>query len=167
MTLVFPDTTTLLNFAYIGRMDLLRRLVNGKGVWCGAVAQESASWAASEGFEAVSESTKIFGEPIFPTLAEHVDIQVLRTTMAGPGDGPRQHLGEAETIVIARSRFPGARFVTDDAGARAAAQTDGLLAVGTGDLLDLAIEVGFLDRPVSEGYQRILARAQRFAARWL
>jgi len=30
---MFPDNTVLTNFALINRMDLLRRLANGKGRW--------------------------------------------------------------------------------------------------------------------------------------
>jgi hypothetical protein len=38
--LVFPDNTVLVNFALISRMDLLERLANGHGAWCGTVAAE-------------------------------------------------------------------------------------------------------------------------------
>jgi hypothetical protein len=38
--LFFPDNTVLVNFALINRMDLLERLTNGHGTWCGTVAAE-------------------------------------------------------------------------------------------------------------------------------
>lgn len=166
MTLVFPDTTTLLSFAYIGRMDLLRYLANSNGVWCSAVAGESADWRTTAGYEAVSESGSIFGEPLFPTTTEHIEIQMLRATLAGPGDGPRQHLGEAETIVIARTRYPGARFVTDDTDAQSSARAEGLRPLGTGDLLDLAAKVEKINRSTRDGYESTLRRAGRIPARW-
>lgn len=37
---LFPDNTVLISFALINRMDLLRRLANGKGRWCASVASE-------------------------------------------------------------------------------------------------------------------------------
>ncbi len=164
--LTFPDNTTLLSFAFIGRMDLLADLVHGSGVWCATVARESETWMEELGFEAVATAGTIFGEPLVPTRAELIDIQVLRDRLAGPGDGPHQHLGEAETIVIARTRYPGSRFVTDDGDAQRLARTEGLLPLGTGNLLDLAVRVEYINKPTRDGYEASIRRAGRIPARW-
>lgn len=45
MTLVlFPDTTALINFATIERMDLLENFVVERA-WCGSVSDECSDWA--------------------------------------------------------------------------------------------------------------------------
>jgi hypothetical protein len=48
----------------------------------------------------VPSASNIRGAPLFPEPAELVDARVLRDGLAGPGDGARQHLGEAETLAI-------------------------------------------------------------------
>jgi predicted nucleic acid-binding protein len=148
-------------------MGLLEDLVGARGEWCAAVAQEVADWTGSPGFEDVAEAQRIFGAPLFPSAAEHVEIRAVQGSMLAPGDGARQHLGEAETIVVARARFGSALFVTDDAGAKQAALAAGLHPVGTGDLLDLAVKTSRLEQSVSDGCCDTLRAASRFVARWL
>jgi hypothetical protein len=97
---MFPDNTVLVSFAIINRMDLLNRLANGNGTWCATVATECAQSARLRELAALDGAREIFGEPLFPDDAEYQDIQVLRDELAGPGDQPTSHLGEAETIAI-------------------------------------------------------------------
>lgn len=167
MKAVFPDTTTILNFAYVRRMGLLEDLVGANGEWCAAVAQEVADWRSSPGFEDAAEAGRIFGSPLLPSAAEHAEIRAVQGSMLAPGDGARQHLGEAETIVVARVRFGNALFVTDDAGAKQAALAAGLHPVGTGDLLDLAVKTSRLEQAESDGCCDALRAASRFVARWV
>jgi hypothetical protein len=97
---MFPDNTVLINFATISRMDLLEKLANGNGQWCATVAGECAESAGYPGLAALSAAEGIFGEPLYPSPAEHQDVQVLRNQLASPGDRPTKHLGEAETVAI-------------------------------------------------------------------
>lgn len=39
-TLWFPDTTVLCNFAAVGKLNLLRDLLDGRGRWTEAIAYE-------------------------------------------------------------------------------------------------------------------------------
>ena len=135
----FPDNTALINFHIIERWDLLAATVDGLGQWCGSVARECQNSTAS-GYAGMYESAaSVFGDPIYPEPAEHVDTRVVRQNLADPTDDwPTKHLGEAETIAIAVSRFHGSRFITDDLGARDAAVAAGIRCYGTGDLLVVA-----------------------------
>src|ERR1017187_8264266 len=100
-------------------MDLLSRLANGNGRWCATVAVECAESANQPGLAALSDAGDIFGAPLYPEQAEHQDIRVMRDNLAAPGDNPRQHLGEAETlaIIVRRRLSASCFFVTDDRGA--------------------------------------------------
>lgn len=150
--LFFPDNTVLINFALIARTDLLERLVDGRGAWSGAVASECARSAREPGLAAMGQAGDIFGEPWHPeTGAEHVEIRTLRDRLAKPGDRPRQHLGEAETLVIIERRSPDAIFVTDDAGAALIAKVRGVPVTTTWELLKLAARVHFIDGPTTYG----------------
>lgn len=128
---MFPDNTVLISFATINRMDLLERLANGNGQWCATVASECAASARLPELAALSTAGRIFGEPLFPDVAEHQDVRVLRDQLASPGDKPAQHLGEAETIaIIVRRQLP-CFFVTDDSDAKRLAAQNGVRVVGT------------------------------------
>lgn len=138
-TLFFPDTTVVSNFALIDKMDLLREMVNGNGSWCATVASECSVGASKPGLSAMNEAASIFGEPLFPSPSEHVDIQVLQEKMMQPGDVATSHLGEAETIVIITGRQIAAAFVTDDADARRQAKLHGVPVYSTWHILKLAV----------------------------
>jgi hypothetical protein len=95
--LLFPDNTVLVNFALINRMDLLEKLVNGRGRWCATVAFECARSAQEPGLDAMNLADEIFGSPWYPQSgAERQDIEIMRLELASPGDTPYKHLGEAD-----------------------------------------------------------------------
>jgi len=164
-TLVFPDTTVVRNFALLHRMDLLHELVVGRAAWCATVASECHDQARGDGLEDMALASTIFGSPWYPHDAEHIDVMVLREELAAPGDGPKQHLGEAETIVLASTRSPGAIFVTDDRSAAAAATARGLRAVKTADLLRIAIRAAKLEADAGWGYVQTLRSHGRYLSR--
>jgi predicted nucleic acid-binding protein len=149
---MFPDNTVLINFAIINRMDLLERLAHGNGRWCATVATECAESARRPGLAALDGAGGIFGEPLFPEDAEHQDIRVLRDQLAGPGDPPTQHLGEAETIAIIVRRRLSCFFVSDDHGAARLATQHSIQAVGTWHLLKVACRAGWIDADTLWGY---------------
>jgi hypothetical protein len=96
--LLFPDNTVLVNFALINRMDLLEKLVNGRGRWCATVAFECARSAQEPGLDAMNLANDIFGSPWYPQSgAERQDIEIMRLALARPGDAPYQRQGTALT----------------------------------------------------------------------
>jgi hypothetical protein len=95
---------------------------------------------------------EIFGQPLFPEQAELQDIRVLRDQLASPGDGPTQHLGEAETIAIIVRRQLSCFFVSDDRGAARLAAQNGVQVVGTWHLLKVAHRKGWMDADTFWGY---------------
>lgn len=167
MSLFFPDNTVLINFAIIGRVDLLEKLANGNGRWCLSVSQECAKSARIDGLAALNGVRDFLGEPLEPTPAELLATRVLRDSMAAPGDRPTKHLGEAETIAIVTSRDlqSTAIFISDDTGALIHAEVHGLRIADTWDLLDLAERVGMISRELHAQYVAALRSADRRRAR--
>jgi len=160
---MFPDNTALINFAIINRMDLLARLANGNGRWCATVATECAESAKRPELAALAGAAEIFGEPLFPTNAEYQDVRVLRDELAGPGDQPSKHLGEAETLAIVVRRQYACFFVTDDRDATRLAAKHRVKAVNTWLLLSVAHRQGWLDADTLWGYVQTLGRHRRGA----
>lgn len=159
--LVFPDTTVLRNFAILHRMDLLALLVGGRGAWCGTVASECMDQAREEALCDMASARDIFGAPWYPEASEQLEILLLRDRLAGPGDGRYQHLGEAETVVLASRRAAGSYFVTDDRDAPRVAGDHGLTVVTTAGLIRLAVKTGNLAADVAWGYtQTLLAQGR-------
>lgn len=161
--LLFPDNTVLINFAIISRMDLLERLANGNGAWCATVAQECAASSREPGLEGLAGADVIFGSPWFPQAAEHLDTSMLRQELASPGDGPKKHLGEAETLAIMLRRQVVGFFVTDDRGARRLAAKYGIRVTTTWSLLRMAHKKSWVDEDALWGYVQTL-RANRRGA---
>lgn len=100
MVLFFPDNTVLVNFAVIGRVDLLAALSRGNGRWCLTVAGECAASARVPGLESLVGVGQILGRPWEPTPAERLMTTVYRERMAQPGDERHMHAGEAETVAV-------------------------------------------------------------------
>jgi predicted nucleic acid-binding protein len=158
---MFPDNTVLVSFAIINRMDLLNRLANGNGTWCATVATECAQSARLRELAALDGAREIFGEPLFPDDAEYQDIQVLRDELAGPGDQPTSHLGEAETIAIIVRRQLTCFFATDDRDAARLAAKNGVKTADTWLLLRVASRKSWLDADTLWGYVQTLTRQGR------
>ena len=154
MTTYFvPDNTVLVNFARIERMDVLERLVNGKGMWCASVAHECDMSSGLDGLRSIVRAHDIFGEPLYPeTGKEHVDTQTIRTSFAKPGESKSKHLGEAETIAIVSNRGLDARFITDDEAATVRARAEGIDTYTTWDLLKLVVMLRWITLDEAWGY---------------
>jgi len=160
--LLFSDNTVLVNFALINRMDLLGRLVNGRGRWSASVASECERSAQEPGLGAMKIAWEIFGAPWYPESgAELLDVQVLRLELAQPGDSAHTHLGEAETLAIMIRRDVDGFFVTDDGDATRLARKHGVPVVSTWDLLHLAGRCAFVDGDALWGYIQTLRAEKR------
>lgn len=160
--LFVPDTTVVSNFALIDRMALLDEVVRDHGAWCATVASECAAGAQLAGLEQMAMAMSIFGSPLYPQGAEHVDIRTLQEQMLKPGDDKmRAHLGEAETITIISSRGLNAAFVTDDRDARRQAASRGIPVYTTWHILKLAVAAGKLSLENFLADYETLVRAAR------
>ncbi|MCU1413450.1 MAG: hypothetical protein JWN80_790 [Microbacteriaceae bacterium] len=141
----FADTTVLINFAHLGRVDLLARLVGANGRWSATVAAEweaSADWA---GFDDEGAVDAMLGEPLSPESVDELLLtQTIRERLRMPGDPDGKHLGECESLAIISARGLDAQLCTDDTGARGQARRLGIGTVSTASLLVLAAKVGFL-----------------------
>ncbi|OHV39165.1 MULTISPECIES: hypothetical protein [Pseudofrankia] len=159
--LLFPDTTVLINFAILSRMDLLERLANGNGRWCATVATECDASARRPELAALRAAKGIFGSPWFPNAAELQDTRRLREELASPGDRPHRHLGEAETLAIMIYRQVDGYFVTDDNDAVRLATRHGIRVVRTWHLLHVAVRAGLVEPDTMWGYLQTLRIHQR------
>ncbi|TDC77004.1 hypothetical protein [Actinomadura sp. 7K507] len=138
-------------------MDLLERLSNRRGKWCGTVAWECDRSSMQPGLGAMAQAHDIFGEPLRPENgAEHVTTRTLRERLAKPGDAPHKHLGEAETLAIISCRSLQSIFVTDDTDVPSLAQEHGIKTVTTWDLLRLAGHVKYVDADTLWAYIQTL-----------
>lgn len=151
-----PDNTVLVNFAQIGRMDLLRLVAAGRSTWCYTVSEECAKSSQRSGLEQLSEARAIFGEPLkLETRVEQSDTQVFRARLKKPGDGPAANLGEAESLSIIMNRRLDATFITDDNGALGFVVEHGISYTTTWDLLKMFVRAKRLDR--TEAWDHVVA----------
>lgn len=110
----------------------------------------------------MSRAGEIFGVPLYPAGAEHVDIRVLQEQMLQPGDDKsRAHLGEAETITIIARRGLTAAFVTDDRNAQREARSREIPVYTTWHILKLAVKAGKLSVEEFLIAYETLVRAER------
>jgi len=114
--IIVTDTGPLWSFAVVGRLDLLGRRLKGRVEWCSAVADEVRRNIGVE--PALAE---VFTQDWLPVPIDLFDLGSsyvaeafrIRHSMAGPEDHPKAHLGEAESIVLARS-LKGSVLLTED-----------------------------------------------------
>lgn len=128
-------------------MALLEKIVAGRGSWSASVAFECNHKADELGLPGMRASHRIFGEPLRPDPAEHIQTRIHQDHFRSPRDGPRKHLGESETLAIIENRqIEGAVFVTDDAGvsARAAACGIRVRCITTWDLVRFGVRADHL-----------------------
>ena len=142
-------------------MGLLAAIVNGNGAWCATVSSECAAGALKPGLEEMAQAPGIFGDPLYPDAAEHVNVLVLQDRMRQPGDRPTAHLGEAETITIITGRQLTAAFVTDDKDAQRQARSQGIPVYNTWHILKLAVVTGKLSAVDFQAAYVTLVEAKR------
>lgn len=160
--LFLPDNTVLVNFARIGRMDLLRLIAAGRSTWCYTVSQECEKSSRVSGLEQLAEAPGIFGDPLMlESRLELSDMRVFQAQLKKPGDGPAANLGEAESLSIIIHRKLDAVFITDDNGALRFAQAHGIKHVTTWDLFKTFVRVNRLDRDTAWSYVQVLGGDRR------
>jgi hypothetical protein len=145
--LLFPDTTVLINFVLMARVDLFAELVGSNGAWTYTIAEEANRKSRQPGLDGLNRMRSILGNPLLPSPAERIETIRLRARIAQPKDHPHQHQGEAETIAIMKLRSVVGAFVTDDLSAADLARSPsiGLKVYTTGDLIRLAVRTRRID----------------------
>ena len=149
---MFPDNTVLTNFALINRMDLLRRLANGKGRWCASVASECRNSAKRRDLAALDDAEDIFWRAHVPGSSRTPGCAGAAQPASRPGDPRTRHLGEAETVAIAVRRQLDCIFITDDRAAARLAANNGITVATTWDLLPMAHRMSWVDADTLWGY---------------
>jgi predicted nucleic acid-binding protein len=143
---VLVDTCTIVNFAAIGRLDLLEQALGGCGHWTEAAALEvhcaadhhPALWSVAV--------TGWLGQPVEPGGAgDAAGIFQLQRQLGGTRREPRRHLAEAEAIhlILRYPDYAGAVLLTDDRPA-------GDLAAKRG--IDVWLSIDLITRAFSDGH---------------
>src|SRR5277367_3882322 len=102
--IVVTDTGPLWSFALVGRLELLGRSLSERVCWTSAVANEITHNSIKEPLLKHVLSQTWLPEPIEITDIDLVnDIARVQRSLAAPGDHYLKHLGEAESIVHART----------------------------------------------------------------
>jgi hypothetical protein len=146
--LVFPDNTVLCNFGAVGRLDLLRDWLRGRGRWVEAVAYEASRSADHiRGLGLIGREGWL-GEPIEisdPAAVERVE-SIRRFALGGSAACPLQHLGEAQTCYLLAEDpvYAGSWWVSDDEDAYDYACRRGIQAYRTIDIMKALVADGDL-----------------------
>lgn len=164
----FPDNTVLCNFAAVDALPLLRLVLDERGRWTDAVAQEADRSSAT--FPALRSVRKDgwLGEPIEVDNRDEVArIDAIRRAVFGGGDKPTQHLGEAQTCYIIKHwpGYGGSHWITDDRDAYEYARFQGITTRRTADLMSEAVECAHLSR--SAAYELLHKMADSDRCLWL
>lgn len=156
---LFPDNTVLCNFGTVSRLDLLRKVLDGRGRWTEAVAEEARRSAAYvRGLDRLHDEGWL-GEPIELCTEAEIALadRLRRAVFGGLPSEPLRHLGEAETLALIQSReeFAGAVWITDDREAGEYAITRGIPVKDTVTLMREAVVSGLIH--CTEGHRLLLA----------
>lgn len=155
-TVFFPDNTVLINYTHVDRHDVVEWFLartSGVGNWTASVARECEHSSRKDGLAKMKQWPGLFGKMLIANRQELNDAHTLASRMEKPGGTrPGQHMGEAETIAIARSRFMSDKvvFLTDDHDAARVAKSEGIQPLGTLTLIAYAEVYGIVTRAESQ-----------------
>lgn len=147
-TLWFPDTTVLCNFAAVGKLNLLRDLLDGRGRWTEAIAYEISRSARVIPALGDIPGDGWLGDPIAISLDESMRVEAIRVAaLGGARADPLQHRGEAETCYVIRhvTGIPASVWITDDEAAYDFGGQLGILTWDTRTLVEHLIADGTLN----------------------
>jgi hypothetical protein len=160
---LFPDNTVLCNFGCVGRLSLLRTVLNGRGRWTSAVAYE-----ASQSARFIPSLNSI---PVDGWLAEPIEItsdadirrvnRIRRAVFGGTDEEPLKHLGEAETCFLIKegTKFAESWWISDDQDAVRYARFQHITTRETIDLMTIAVVNG--DIAVQEAYDLMVTMTDK------
>ncbi|MEU6244576.1 hypothetical protein [Streptomyces sp. NPDC047024] len=154
-----PDNTVLCNFGTVGRLDLVRKVLDGHGRWTEAVAEEARRSAAYVRGLTQLRAEGWLGEPIELCTEAEIALadRLRRAVFGGTRSEPMRHLGEAETLTLIQTReeFAGAVWITDDRDAGEYARGRGISVKNTVTLMREAAVAGQIH--YTEGHRLLLA----------
>lgn len=145
---LFPDNTVLCNFACVHKLDLLERLLDGRGRWVEAVAAECRRSSATYADLASIQASGWLRQPV--EISDEIDILqvegIRKAVFGGAASRPLDHLGEAQTIHIIRRRadFRGSTWISDDRESLRVARFQGIPVRETQHLVAEAVQYGLL-----------------------
>ncbi|MFD3756760.1 hypothetical protein [Streptomyces sp. NPDC058622] len=145
---LFPDNTVLCNFAAVERLDLLSKVLDGRGRWTEAVAREARRSARL--LPALQDLSwqGWLGDPIPIGNREDTDrILSIRTAVfGGAANRPSQHLGEAQTCHIIKNwaEFAESCWISDDRESLDYARREDIHTAETRDVVKWAVKAGLI-----------------------
>ena len=152
MARIVVDNCTLVNFAAVGELPLLRDTLRDRGCWTQAIEFEcktSRSYYPSLG-QLWDEGW--LGEPIELDGDQAIEgVQNVRRALSKPRSKPTDNLGEAEAIyaILALPELLGAIFLTDDNPAADYARFKQIQVIHSMNLLSEAYYVGDVGCPAA------------------
>lgn len=154
----FPDNTVLCNFACVGRLDLLQKILRGRGRWTGAIADEALRSATIYPDLRNVESDGWLGDPIHiddPAMVNAID-RTRRAVFGGTTMEPLKHLGEATTCYLIQNEeeFASSYWITDDRAAADYARRKGITTRDTYDLMSEGVADGEISQ--RDGYDLLV-----------
>jgi uncharacterized protein len=129
-TIVIANTTPLINFAEIGRLDLLRELFDEVTVPTAVIAELHAK---ADRFPLAAAATSVIFLRVHSAVSRE-RVQEFQSEL---------HAGEAECLALALEQ-PGSWLLLDDVAARTIASRHGLRVLGTIGCLRLAKDRGLI-----------------------
>jgi hypothetical protein len=162
---LFPDTTVMINFAVVDRLDLLRAYLGTRARAVEAVAYEVRRSAERTPHLGTVDFMEWFGEPI--TLDAPADVsavRILRTSrFGGRTSEPLQHLGESQTLHVISTfpEFSGSVLISDDVAAYDYAVKIGVLARCTVDILEHLVVDGSITAGEAFDLAEAMANTER------
>ncbi|WP_125776560.1 hypothetical protein [Antribacter gilvus] len=161
----FPDNSVLCNFAAVQSIGLLKSDLQARGRWSAAVAYETENSSAFLPNLRELIDGDWLSDPIETTEGEAEVIDRIRVAAFGGNDQkPLQHLGEAETCHILRTRpeFAGSVWITDDIAALDFGRRGGLTTWSTRTIVEHLIANGELSEDGGFALLRAMEAADRF-----
>ncbi len=161
---VLVDTCTIVNFAAVGRLDLLEVALDGCGRWTETASFETDR--AAEYWPLLCSVTIAdwLGQPLSPNHAGDAEaIFQLRRQLGGTRRTPREHLAEAEAIhlILCYPEFAGAVLLTDDRNAGDLAAKRGIQVWMSMTMLSHAYMRGHIGCPAAHELLRDMVAAGR------
>lgn len=143
------DTCTLVNFAVVDRMDLIRGAVLG-GRWVTAVEREVRRSAQNVSGLDYAACQVWLGDSIDVDDPGAIEvIENLRLALGGARREPLKHLGEAQSIhaILTRPDLAAAIFVTDDLSGADLARRNNITVWTTQDIVRRCYRIGLIGCP--------------------